>query len=270
MSEWTPERIVSEAEAWVWIPPEAVRVETPHYLVAVVPGTYAYTFVHWFHSPADRAEAIIEELLERVRAAGGTGVRWIVRASSSPPDLAERLLRRGFERRDTAEILYIPLSRDGESALGESRRSKEIAVREATTDEEFDDFRRLSEAVFGDPPFPSNVVESMRAEYHETLTKTGHSGRFLAYEGRTPIGRGGLEVAGAVGRLWGAGVIEARRGRGAYLALVAERCRSAREQGAEVALTMARVGSSGPILKRHGFRIAGAQETLELRPASAP
>ena len=269
MSEWSRERVASEAEAWVWIPPEAVRIETPSYLLSVVPGSYAYTYLHWFRCDAARADATIDEVLGHVRAHGGTGLRWIVRPSSSPRDLGERLRRRGFEQRETAEVLYVPLGAGSPPQLWRFRTSDGITTREATTDQEFDEFQHLAHAVFGDPPLPDEVLRTMRAQFHEIVGKGGHSGRFLSYDGTTPVGRGGLEVVGAVGRLWGAGVVTEHRGKGAYLAVVAERCRSAQDQGAEIALTMARIGTSGPILKRHGFQVAGSQQTFELPAAAA-
>lgn len=51
-------------------------------------------------------------------------------------------------------------------------------------------------------------------------------------------------------RLWGATTREEFRGRGAYGALVLERCKVGRELGATLALTKANVATSGPMLER--------------------
>jgi hypothetical protein len=58
--------------------------------------------------------------------------------------------------------------------------------------------------------------------------------------------------------LWGAATRQAIRGRGAYGALVLERCLVGRHLGATLALANANVATSSPMLKRAGFRPVGA------------
>jgi len=265
MSVWSVPRVAQAAEEWAWIPPGAARVETPEYLLSVMPGAYSLTYVHRFRSAPDRAEEKIDEVLDRVRSEGGNGLRWVVRASSAPEDLGARLLRRGFAKTETAEVLYFELGPTERPHRLRFRRADTLSTREARSDEEYDTFRHLGEAVFGDPPPTDEVVRKFRTEFHSLVETTGHSGRFLVYDRELPIGRGGLEVSGPVGRLWGAGVLPEHRGCGAYLAVTAARCEATREEDGEIVLTVARTGTSGPILKSHGFREAGPQVTYELR-----
>lgn len=85
-------------------------------------------------------------------------------------------------------------------------------------------------------------------------------------DARRAVAAAGAEIAGETVRLWGAGTLEGFRGRGAYQALVAERCRLAHSLGATLALTKANASTSAPILKRAGFRpVAGERRhVLEL------
>jgi hypothetical protein len=66
-------------------------------------------------------------------------------------------------------------------------------------------------------------------------------------------------LVGETLRLWGAGTLRTFRGRGAYGALVVERCRVGRHLGATLALDKANIATSGPILKRAGFRPFGTE-----------
>jgi hypothetical protein len=54
-------------------------------------------------------------------------------------------------------------------------------------------------------------------------------------------------------RLWGAATRQSYRGRGAYKALIMERCRVGRHLGATLALAKANVATSTSILERAGF-----------------
>ena len=71
---------------------------------------------------------------------------------------------------------------------------------------------------------------------------------------KRPVAAAGAEVVRETVRLWGAGTLEGYRGRGAYRALVLERCRLAHALGATLALTKANASTSVPILERAGFR----------------
>lgn len=70
--------------------------------------------------------------------------------------------------------------------------------------------------------------------------------------------------------MFGAGVVPAFRGRGAYRALLAARLHDARGRGATLALVHARSGTSGPILRKIGFAQVGQQTVIEVPvPAAA-
>ena len=80
------------------------------------------------------------------------------------------------------------------------------------------------------------------------------------------MGAAGAQIVGETLRLWGAATREAFRGKGAYRALVLERCRVGWKLGATLALAKANVATSGPTLERAGFRIVATEQrhTLEI------
>ena len=76
------------------------------------------------------------------------------------------------------------------------------------------------------------------------------------------------EVAGERVRLWGAGTLPEYRGRGAYRALVMERCRHAHSLGATLGLAKANAASSSPILRAAGFRRVATERRYALKIAA--
>ena len=262
---WNAEAVAEADDRETAFSPGVARVETPDYLLMLVPGSYALTYVRRFQCDAEHAESTIEEILRHVRTAGGTGLRWVINSRTRPGDLVHRLLRRGFRQIASAETLYFVLGSAAATDLPRLRVAGSISTREAHTDEEVDLFVRLGVAIFGDPPPPSEYLENLRSQVRRSVEATGHSELFLVFDDGIPVGRGGLTVTGPVGRLWTSGVLSEHRGRGAYQALTHERCRVALERGAEIALTHARIDTSGAILKRHGFQSAGPYDYYEVR-----
>ncbi len=84
---------------------------------------------------------------------------------------------------------------------------------------------------------------------------SGHGGR----DARRVVAAAGAQLVDETLRLWGAATREEFRGRGAYRALVLERCRVGMDFGATLVLTKANVATSSPILERAGFRRVGTE-----------
>jgi hypothetical protein len=267
VTRWTEARIWDAVDAWRWVPPSSTRVVTDDYELVVTPGSYALTYVYGFRVDApERVEERLRDLRERVEAHGGTGARIQVTPRSLPSDLAERLPRYGYEPREEAEVLVWEL-RDpaGNPRLPEFRPVEGVAVRETQNEAEYEAFAALQGPIFGDPPPPPETRHAFLKDVERKVRLEGHSDRFLAWAGTAPIGRAGLEIVGPVARMWGTGVLSEYRHRGVYGALVRARCESSVGRGAELALVSARVGTSGPILKRHGFRPMGSVRVFEAR-----
>jgi len=267
MTEWTDRRVWDAVEEWRWFPPSSVRKLRDHYELAVTPGSYALTFAYGLHAPdGPAADAALGELRHDVEELGGTGVRVRVTSLSVPPDLPDRLVRQGYRAIEETDVLAWELRDPAlRPRLPEFRPVAGISIEETRTDDEFDAFLRLSTAIFGDPEPSAETLEGFRNAFHRNLRDQGHSDRYLARSGPEPIGRAGMEVVGEVARLWGTGVLPEHRGRGVYGALVRARCEEAVRRGATLALVNARVGTSGPILTRHGFRGVGKLRFFEAR-----
>jgi GNAT superfamily N-acetyltransferase len=261
-------------ESHRWYPPSSTRVTAENYELAVTPGSASLTWIYGFHAPDPRdAERLLDEIREKVQSLGGTGARMWVTPNTQPPGLADVLLNFRFEPKESAEVLVCDLRDErGEETLPSFRPAPGLTVREITTQEEYDIVESLTRAIF-DLPTPSTEVRADFLEsYERQIRETGHSERFLALEGSRAAGTAGLTLKGAVALLWGSGVLPEFRGRGFYGALVAARCSSAVQRGAEIAYTTARTGTSGPILKRHGFRVVGPIRVYESQwspPSSA-
>ncbi|HTT45979.1 MAG TPA: GNAT family N-acetyltransferase [Thermoplasmata archaeon] len=267
MGGWTDDRIWDAVDAWKWIPPGSKRTVRANFELAVTPGSYALTYAYGLHAPdGPSADAVLAELRREVEALGGTGVRTQITPRSRPADLAERMRRAGFRVAEEAEVLAWELRDDrGRPRLPDFRAREGVTVREALTDSDYDGFLSLSGLIFGDPTPSVESQAAFKKEFYRMVQVDGHSDRFVAWEGTAPIGRAGMEVAGEVARLWGTGVLPERRQRGVYGLLVQARCEEALRRGATLALVTARVGTSGPILKHHGFRSVGPLRVLEAR-----
>jgi len=264
---WTTDRVWDAVDAWRWVPPTATKVVTDEYALAVTPGSYALTYVYGFHvEDVGRVDERIDALRKRIEDLGGTGARLQLTPRQRPPDLAERLQRRGYTQIEEADVLvWVLRDEEGALKLPEFPPPAGISVREVQTEDDYDTFAALGTTIFGDPPPSLEVKKGFVAEFHRTMREEGHSGRFLAWERRSAIGRGGMEIVGSVARFWGTGVLTEHRRRGVYGALVRARCEGAAERGAEIALVTARVGTSGPILRHHGFRPMGTTRVFEVR-----
>jgi len=276
---WTDEAVRRESERWVHIPCDGVRLEDERRLLVHLPRRWHQSRVWRSWAPDDgRADELIEETIGAVRAAGGDRLIWHTGEGISPPFMDVCLARWGFDITEELDVLAFSL-RDGlESKL------PRLGVPEGVTAGLVRDAEGLREAllvdseVFSSPP-PSGEEF---AEYAGELGKLGlleRGGsldegaslalRFLARvdvgsehgggDARKTVAAAGMQMVGETLRLWGAATREAFRGRGAYRALVLERCRLGRELGATLALTKANIATSGPTLERAGFRVVAKE-----------
>jgi hypothetical protein len=263
---WTDDRVWAAVADWRWVPPTGTRITTEEYDMIVTPGSHTMTTVYGFReTDPERVEATLDRAERTARERGAPGSRFQILPTCSPSDLADRLARRGYRELPLAEALAFELrSADGLPRLPAFSSPDGIEAREVRSDEEYAAFVALNGPLWDDPGPPPETERGLREQFHQRLKETGHSGRYVVWEGSTPVGHGGLEVVGVVGRFWGSGILPDWRGRGAYGALVRRRCEDAVANGAELALVTARTGTSGPILKRRGFRAVGPVRLFEV------
>jgi len=264
---WDDDRVWRAVLEWRWVPPSARRFTTERFDLIVTPGSYNMTTVYGFQvEDPEKVEAALDEVEGLACSNQATGARFQILPTSRPLDLGDRLSRRGYQALDETEVLVYDLRDDvGRARVPDFRPAAEISAREVRSDPEYAAFVGLNAPIWDMPDPPEETRAGLEAEYHRRLADTGHSGRYVVWRGSTPIGHGGLEVVGPVARFWGSGILPEHRKLGAYGALVRARCEQAARQGAEIALVTARIDTSGPILKRHGFRAVGPLRMFEVR-----
>lgn len=271
--------MLRESERWVHVPRDGRRIEDERRLLVHLPERWGTSRVwrSWV-TDEERASDLIEETVGEVRAAGGGRILWHTGDRVAPPFMDGCLARHGFLTTERLEVLAFFL------VNGQVQRLPRIGVPEELTVELVRDAEGLREAlrvdseVFRSPPPTSGEfaeyageLEKLRRRERGELSREGTSlaVRFVAHVNPSLLSGGdnprgivaaaGAQVVGATLRLWGAGTRQAFRGRGAYGALVLERCRVGGHLGATLALAKANVATSAPILKRAGFHPVGTE-----------
>lgn len=262
---WSDARVWDAFDSHRWYPPSSRRVTKDNYDLAVTPGSSDLTWIYGFRAGDLReAERLLDEIRHTVISLGGTGARLQLTPHARPPELGDLLPSFQFEPKESAEVLVYELrDRLGNERPPSFRPTPGLTVREITSREDYEAAESVAWTVFELPPPSSEVQADFVRAYEKQVRETGHSDRFLALDGGRAAGSAGYTLERGAALLWGTGVLPEFRGRGIYGALVTARCHSAVERGAEVALVAARTGTSGPILKRHGFRTVGPIRTFE-------
>lgn len=280
---WTDEAILRESERWSHIPPSGVPVEDARRLLVHLPSQRGTTSRVWRSRP-DRAgaEALILQTIEETRAAGGTRLVWHTGDAVSPPFMDDLLPQHGFEKTEDLDVLAFGLGTDPEPKLPWLRVPAGVDTR-LVSDEA--DLRHANAVEAGVFPATTWDERDTRAYLQGILELEGRGKRtgpdsvplVLRYvaaiqdngvEEPKIVATAGAEVAGETVRLWGAGTLSGHRGRGAYRALVTERCRYAHALGATLALARANTASSSPILRSAGFRPVATERRYALKIAA--
>lgn len=193
---------------------------------------------------AARVEQQLDALIARV---GERRCWWIVGPSAQPPDIAERLVARGFVKEvEWAGLalrdLTVPIPSNPDLVIEplSHANAAEYAAYCAATD------------TSGDPRVPA---ERLAAAYRFVEANAPDAGIYL---GRID----GAIAACVVSHIESTGVVYLRnaetrpefRRRGIYLSLVAHRLAVARSLGCTAAVVQAQTQSSAPILLKRGFQ----------------
>lgn len=204
------------------------------------------------------------------------------------PSLVDACLARyGFEATEELDILAFELGDGPEPVLPRLGVPEDVSAELVRDPGALREALLLDSEVFSSPPpsgeeFGEYAVELERLRRRERGKSLGGETslalRFAAFvdadserggdSGRIVVAAAGAQVVNETLRLWGAATSETYRGRGAYRALVLERCRVGSELGAGLALTKANIATSSPILGRAGFRRVGSERrhVLEVGP----
>jgi hypothetical protein len=276
---WTDEAILRESERWVHVPWDGTRLEDGRRLLVYLPGRWG-TIRVWRTRAADESLAgdIIEETIREVLTAGGGRILWHTGDRIAPPFMDECLAGHGFEMTEELDVLAFVLRDDSGPRLPWLAVPGGVNVWLARDAGVIREVLGVDSEVFGSAsPSAGEIAEYAgeleklgRLERGESLGEcTSLALRFAAsievvsgYEGddvRRVVAAAGSQLIGETLRLWGAATLEEFRGRGAYKALVLERCRVGTDLGATLAITKANVATSSSILKRAGFRRVGTE-----------
>lgn len=281
---WTEGTILRESESWVHVPPSGVLDKDAARLLVHLPTERGASSRVWRSRP-DRAgaEALILRTIEESRAAGATRLVWHTGDAVSPPLMDDLLPQHGFEKTEDLDVLAFELGTPREPKLPDLRFPPGVRAWLARDEPDLNRANAVEDAVSPTSPRDtadtrayllglSNLVPGQRRPDDAVSPVL----RYLASvqnpetEGWEDAATAGAEVAGETVRLWGAGTLPGHRGRGAYRALVVERCRHAQTLGATLALAKANTASSSPILRAAGFRRVATERRYALEmPARA-
>jgi hypothetical protein len=244
-----------DPRAFVALGPDEERIATDRFTVTFSPGAHLWsTSVQRLRLADDVDNAVSEVrtlMAERRRAAAV----WLVGPSSTPTDLADRLLANGME----------PEYGDGSTIMILTERpptgSSTFEVRRALT---YADVRAAIEVSAGGFEFGTEDAGDERRRARETFRSErtgGHTFRLLALDGGRPVAT--LQAwRSPIGLyLGGAATLPADRGRGAMGALVVETWKEA-VQGGTPAIVAFGGHMSARLMERLGFTAHGHVQHL--------
>lgn len=224
----TPELEVDERPGWL-------RLTAPSFREGGLNGVWQSVLAD------DEADAVIDATLAHFRG-HGVRLRWIVDPDSRPLDLADRLAGRGL----TGEPCRI-MARATTGAVEAPSADADVTI-ERVDHASVEEYSRVTAAGWSLDPAPF-------AAYHRLVLDDpdGKGALYLArWRGEAAATAAHMRVGPAI-CLMGGVVLPGHRGRGLYRALVDARLRDAAGAGVPLAATLARAGTSAPILERLGF-----------------
>lgn len=197
------------------------------------------------------ADAAIGAEIDRF-ASLGHAFEWKLHEHDEPPDLADRLLRRGFVA-DPAETIMV---RDLADEPPRPPAPLLVAIRRIDEPARMSDLVAVQDAVWNDD----------HAWYGEALARelavdAAQIEILVAYAQARAVATSLMRLhrGTCFGSLWGAATLPAFQRRGVYTALVERHVATARAAGVRL-LTVDANENSGPVLERVGFRpLVGVQ-----------
>ena len=189
--------------------------------------------------PEDQADAILDAAIASYRSRG-IQFRWTLIPGATPADLPARLERRGMTPAPThvmARVTAGPFP-----AIDPAIEVREVGAADVDT------FTRVMAEGWATDPAPLDTMH--RRQLAQTPQRTR---MYLATHDGQPAGAAAAQELDHATYLLGAVVLPAYRRRGIYPALVHIRLADAAARGFTCATSIARAGTSAPILARLGF-----------------
>lgn len=268
MADWTDERIIDEARKWRWCPPGTKEIAYQRFDLALYPESWNENFVEAKSLPKQNLESFVEEVMAAASQLRLSKLAWRVSSSPDSVELERVLEDAGFVAEQMDELLAWELGDGPTPILPEAVGSGEMIAERVTDIEHYQAARRVEAAAFGQRVPSEKELEQEWSSATADSEEAAKFARFFSRIGNVPISSGGLTMSDNVVRLWGAGTHPAYRGRGGYRAITIARMNEGRHRGATIAIVNARIGTSGPILRRMGFRSVSVTKEYELRISS--
>lgn len=193
------------------------------------------------------ADAAIEEQIAYFEGIGQS-FEWKVYGHDCPPDLRERLLRRGFtlDDDDDEALLILDLNEAPPALLAPTRHD----IRRVTRPEDVAEALSVQAAVWQQDysVLAARLATDLR-DHPDILSV------YAVWADGRPVSSAWLYLlpGSHFGGLWGGSTLPDYRGQGIYTALVGARAREARERGLRF-LTIDASPMSRPIVQKLGFR----------------
>ena len=223
----------------------------------------ARAVVAWAAFEPATVERRLDEILEAVDARGAT-VLWWFAPDPRPPDLRERVLRRGFEHVEDTAAMALDLAR-----LPDSVPPPDAVQIEAVDDPAAIDayVRAVIRSMEIDHwPLPPDAVRNRTDYIRSRLGDDPLSRRFVAFLDGEPVATSRVSMAGGVAGLYTMVTLPHARRRGIGLAMAHRALLAGREAGMRIAVLQA-TDMGFPIYVRLGFEELFTYEMLA-RPAA--
>jgi hypothetical protein len=236
----------------LWTPDFEVTRDD-RYCLVLGPNPY-FAEVQRLRLGPDDVHSVVAEIRARVRDSGHRDPVWWLGASTTPPDLEQRLLALGFRTpQDRAGRLVALATYEPPESVPAG-----VEVRRAESLEDFTAVLQVMWDAFDTPPERRWKVEDAFALAQQSPWVVN----FLALLDRRPVAAGRAAYCDRGGLLFGGATLPEARGRGAYRALVRARWDEAVRRGVPALVTQA-APSSEPILRRLGFEEVCTLRRLE-------
>lgn len=227
--------------------PNERREATPN-IVRYISLTEPYSFILYTHADEGNIERIIDEQVAYF-ASIGHSFEWKTYGHDTPPDLVERLVRRGFTTEEPETVMVLDLNSPPpalvEPLAHDVRRISDTRIIR-------DILHDVQRVVFHDNEDESQRhIESFAASIEAAPDQIIF---YAAYVDEKPVSAAwitfppGSQFAG----LWAGATLEAYRGRGLYTALLTARAQEAIRRGRRF-LYIDASPMSRPIVAKHGF-----------------
>lgn len=223
--------------------PGTHREVTP-FTVRSINESVPESFLLYSKLTPENADQIIEDEIAYFEGIGHS-FEWKHYSHDMPPDLVERLRKRGFDIGDPETILVL----DMQGLTGILTQPVTHDIRRITDPVLIPSLVKVQEDIYGE-----EMPEMTERLIRELTTAPDYISLYATYIDGLPVASSRINYSpnSPFASLWGGGTLEAYRGRGVYTALVAARVQEAIARGYRF-LTIDASPMSRPIVEKLGF-----------------